>query len=88
MMKKRIAATSISAMVIAGLTAHSVLPSEGRIVPCNVATELCEQHPPRLSDDPAPRPEPQFSKDISVIQSTAVASGSTSRLNNVGMSSI
>ena len=72
----RTGVASVSVMVIAGLTAHLVSPSE-RILPCNPATELCEQQPLTLSDDPAPRPQPQFLRDLSVIQSTAVMSGSS-----------
>jgi hypothetical protein len=67
---------SIQVMIVVGLTAHSVLPLEGRVVPCHVATELCEQQPPILSDDPAPKPRPQSLREIATIQSTAVMSSS------------
>ena len=63
-----------SVMVIVSLAAHSVLPSEG-ILPCSSpATEMCEQQPLTLSDDPAPKPEPQFLRELAVTISSASTS--------------
>jgi hypothetical protein len=64
-----------SVIVIASLTMHLAVPPED-ILPCNPATELCEQQLLTLSDDPAPRPQPEFLRELAVTQSTAVMSGS------------